>query len=116
MSDQDFQDVQLPSSPNHNDYVQFDYIGDLKKARVLCDKSYKSIIETLDFIEEIYSRDPSNNSAKSIKTAFQKVFPSKDALIEARMWLLKGMSDLSHDLPEEYRDEYVDFNNIPSQS
>lgn len=116
MSTQDYPEINLPKSPDHNDYIQFDYIGDLKRARVLCDKSYKSIIETLDFIEEMYSRDPSNNSAKSIKTAFQKVFPSKDALIEARMWLLKGMSDLSHDLPEEYRDEYVDFNNIPSQS
>lgn len=99
-----------------NDFVHFDYIGDLKKARVLCDKSYKSIIEALTFIEELYSRDPSNSSAKSIKTAFQKVFPSKDALIEARMWLLKGLSELDHDIPEEFRDEYIDVSNIPSQS
>lgn len=98
------------------EFVQFDYIGDIKKARVLCDKSYKSIIETLEYIEEIYSRDPSNNSARSIKTAFQKVFPSKDALIEARMWLLKGLGDLSHDLPEGFKDEYIDVSNIPSQS
>lgn len=106
----------LPKSPDHNDFVQFDYIGDLKRARVLCDKSYKSIIETLDYIEEIYRHDTSNNSCKSIKKAFEKVFPSKDALIEARAWLLKGLSDLSHDLPEEFRDEYIDVSNIPSQS
>lgn len=106
----------LPVSPDPKDFVQYDYIGDIKKARVLCDKAHKTVLEALDFIESIYTHDPSNNSAKSIKTAFQKVFPSKDALIEARMWLLKGLSDLSHDLPEEFRDEYIDVSNIPSQS
>lgn len=103
-----------PQGEFHPDEEQIDYIGDLKKARVLCDQAHQLMQDALTAIEEIHRKDSTNAAARSVKIAFNKIFPGKDSFKEAKMWLGDALGCLGTKLPEEFRDEY--HKDIPSQS